>query len=63
MRRSLTARPLSLETLLEREQDAMDRLLAGVRNVRSPEHFDELEEEAVAIGARIRAGFRTCRRA
>jgi len=57
------ARPLSLESLLEREQDALDRLLAGVRNVRCPEHFDDLEEEAAAVGARLRAAFRTCRRA
>lgn len=63
MRTSVTARPLSLETLLDREQDALDRLLAGARNVRSPEHFDELEEQADAIAARLRAAFRTCRRA
>lgn len=63
MRRSVTPRPLGLETLLEREQDALDRLLAGVRAVRDPEHFDELEEEAAAIAGRLRAAFRTCRRA
>lgn len=52
--------PPALATLLDREVDALDRLVASVRlGVTSAARFDELEERAQGIGRRIARAFRT----
>lgn len=64
MRSGLTARPESLEVLLDREQDAFDRILAEVRaGVRCTDRYDDLEELADEHCRRVRAAFRSCRKA
>jgi len=63
MRSSLTSRPVSLETLLDREQATLDQIMAEVRaDVRTPAQFDDLEERAVAVAKGLRAAFRNCSR-
>lgn len=54
----------SLETLLDAQVDALDRLVGDVRGgVRGPGHFDALEERADDIARQIRAAFRARRKA
>lgn len=50
---------VSLETLLDREQAALDGVMGEVRaGVRDHRHFDELEARVSGIAARMRAAFR-----
>ena len=53
----------SLFALIERERDALDRLLAElVDGARSAAHYDALESQAQAIGVGLLAAFRQHRR-
>lgn len=52
------ARP-SLYGLVERERDALDKLLAELADgARSAAHYDALEAQASAIGVGLMAAFR-----
>ncbi|MFA7505278.1 MAG: hypothetical protein WCZ28_11310 [Burkholderiaceae bacterium] len=52
----------SLAALVDAEVDRLDGLVAAVRaGIRSPAHYAELEEQADAIGTRLRAAFRSNR--
>ena len=49
----------SLETLLDREVEELDRLLSEIRRgIANQAQFDLLEGRATAIAKRIRAAFR-----
>ena len=57
------ARP-SLGTLLDRERDSLDRLIAEAHaGARSADHYDDMDERADAMCRRIRAAYRSCRAA
>ena len=52
----------TVESLCDAQVDALDRLLAELRlGIRNQRHYDELEEQAGAIGDGLRAAFRTGR--
>ena len=49
----------SIQALLDRQVDALDRLIGEVRGgIRGPAHFDALEEKAHAIGQGLVRAFR-----
>ena len=51
-----------LDTLLQREVDRLDLLMAELhQGLRGPLHYDELEGRADAIAAAIRDAFRKAR--
>lgn len=52
------ARP-SLATLVDRQVDKLDELMAELRGgIRGPSHFDELEARAQEIGQALVSAFR-----
>lgn len=48
----------TLGAQLREAQDQLDELVAEAREIRSADHFDQLEERANAIGAGLRRAFR-----
>lgn len=59
MRTGRRPQPPSLETLVDREVDAMDRIAARVRGrALTPAEFNELETQAQRHAIRIVAAFR-----
>lgn len=51
----------TIEQQLDREVDALDRLVGEVRHgICGPAHYDQLEEQAEAIARRLRKVFRKC---
>lgn len=54
----MTSRPSAGDQLDAIVPD-FDRLVAASKHIRNQRHFDELESDADAVCARIRAAFRT----
>lgn len=59
-----TAPEPGLYGLVERERDALDKLLSELADgPRSAAHYDALEAQAAAIGVGLLAAFRRCKAA
>lgn len=57
------SRAVSIETLLDREVDALDQLVGDARGgIRGAAHFDMIEDKANGIADRLRAAFRERRK-